>query len=65
MYNVNVRDSICNHFTEKMNTAFVVLPFHGRELVRDFGKEGGIKSFRIFSKPSVINGFDMPLPTTV
>jgi len=44
---------------------FVVLPFHKRELVRDFGGEGGTKSLRIFSKPSAINGFGMFLPTTV
>jgi len=44
---------------------FVVLPFRGRELVRDFGGEDGTKSLRIFSKSSVINGFDMALPTTV
>jgi len=43
---------------------FVVLPFRGRELVRDFGGKDGIKSLRIFSKPSAINGFGMPLPTT-
>jgi len=44
---------------------FVVLLFQGRELVRDFGGEGGTKSLRIFSKPSAINGFGMLLPTTV
>jgi len=44
---------------------FMVLPFHGRELVRDFGGEGGTKSLRIFSKSSAINGFGMSLPTTV
>jgi len=44
---------------------FVILPFHGRELVRDFGGEGGTKSLKIFTKPSAINGFGMPLPTTV
>ena len=38
-------------------TYFVVLLFHGRELVWNFGGEGGIKSLRIFSKPSAINGF--------
>jgi len=44
---------------------FVVLPFRGRELVRDFGGEDGTKSLRIFSKSSAINGFGMPLPTAV
>ena len=44
---------------------FVVLPFRGRELVRDFGGKDGTKSYRIFRKPSVINGFGMPLPTIV
>jgi len=43
----------------------VVLPFHKRELVRDFGEIGGINSFRIFNKLSPINEFDMPLPTTI
>ena len=40
---------------------FVVLPFHGREFVRDFGGEGGTKS----SELSIINKFGIPLPTTV
>jgi len=45
---------------------FVVLPFHGGELVRDiFWEEGGNKPPRIFSKPSAINGFGRPLPTTI
>jgi len=44
---------------------FVVLPFHGRELVRDFGGKGGTKFLKIFNKPSAINGFGMPLLTTV
>jgi len=40
---------------------FVVLPFRGRELVRNFGGEG---------RPSLlgflaINGFGMPLSTTI
>jgi len=40
----------------KMDTGiFVVLPFRGRELVRDSGGEDGTKSLRIFSKPSAIN----------
>ena len=42
---------------------FVTLPFYGRELIGDFGGEDGIKSLRIFSKPSAINGFGVPLPT--
>ena len=43
----------------------MVLSFHERELIRDF--EGGceIRSLRIFSKPSTINEFGTPLPTTV
>ena len=55
------------HFIKEMNTGifFVILPFYGRELVRDFGRESGIKTTRIFSKPSAINGFGVPLPTTV
>ena len=69
------------HFIEKMNTAFVVLPFHRwelvgdfgfvvppfhrRELVGDFGGKNGIMSLRIFSKSSVINEFGMPLPIAV
>jgi len=44
---------------------FVVLLFHGRELVKDFGGKDGTKSLRIFSKPSVIKGFGMPLPITI
>jgi len=49
-----------------MNTGiFMALPFCGRELVGDFGGEDGTKSFMIFSKPSAINGFSVPLPTTV
>ena len=43
----------------------VDLPFYGRELVEDFRGEDGTKSLRIFSKPSAINGFGVPLPTTV
>jgi len=31
----------------------VVLPFHKRELVRDFEGEGGTKSLGIFSKPQL------------
>jgi len=40
-------------------------PFHGRKLIED---SGGIKwdqILRIFSRFSVINGFGMPLPTTI
>ena len=44
---------------------FVVLPFREKELVRDFGGKGGTKSLRIFSKLSAINGFGMPLSTTI
>jgi len=44
---------------------FVALPFNGREFVGDFGGEDGTKSLRIFSKPSAINGFGVPLPTTI
>ena len=40
-------------------------PFHGRELVRDFGGESGSMFLGIFSKSSAINEFGMPLPTTV
>jgi len=43
----------------------VVLLFCGRELAGDFGGEDGTKSLRIFSKPSAINRFGVPLPTTV
>ena len=57
---------VCAHFTGEMDTCiFVVLPFHGMELVKDFGRESEIKSLRIFSKPSAINRFGMPLPTTI
>jgi len=42
---------------------FVVLPFCGKELVRDFGGKKGTKSLRIFNKPSAIDGFGMSLPT--
>ena len=57
--------SLCS-FHQKMDTGiFVILPFQGKELVRDFGGEGGTKSLRIFSKPSAINGFGMSLPTTI
>jgi len=31
----------------------------------DFGGEDGTESLRIFSKPSAINGFGVPLPTIV
>jgi len=53
---------ICNYFArETTTTSFEVLPFHGRELVRDFGGESGSRSLRIFSKLSAINRFGMPL----
>jgi len=49
-----------------MNTSiFVALPFYGRELIGDFGGEDGTKSLKIFSKPSAISRFGVPLPTTV
>ena len=64
-YNINMTCSICDYFARETITAFVVLSFLGRELVRDFRRECGIRSLRIFSKPSAINGFSMPLPTTV
>ena len=35
------------------------------ELVRDFGGKDETKSLKIFSKPSIINGFGMSLPTTI
>jgi len=57
--------SICDYFAGKKLQLFIVLPFHGRKLVRDFGGEGRIGSLRIFSKPSAINGFGMLLSTTV
>ena len=45
---------------------YVVIPFYGRKLVSDFGEESsGIRSLRIFSKLSAVNGFGMPLPTVV
>jgi len=44
---------------------FVALPFYRKELVREFGGEDETKSDRIFSKPSAINGFGVPLPTTI
>ena len=44
---------------------YVVLSFHRRELVGDFDGKSGIKSLKIFSKSSAVNGFDIPLPTTV
>jgi len=57
---------VCTYFAEKIDTGiFVVLSFHGRELVRDFRGIDGIKSLRIFSKPSAIKEFGMSLPTTV
>ena len=63
-FTVNVT-SLC-YFAREMDTGiFVVLPFRETELVRDFGREDGTKSLRIFSKPSAINEFGMPLPTTV
>jgi len=57
--------SICDYFARETITVFVVLSFHGKELVRDFGGKGGIMSLRIFSKPSAINGFGMSSPTIV
>jgi len=64
-YNVNVTGLIYNssHWGNKYN--FLVQPFHERELVRDFGGKGRIKSLRIFSKSSTINRFDVLLPTTI
>jgi len=44
---------------------FVALPFCQRELVGDFRGDDGAKSLEIFSKPSAINGFGVPLSTTV
>ena len=35
--------SIYNHFAGKTNTIFVVLPFHGRELVENFRENLGNK----------------------
>ena len=58
-------DSICDYFAEKIITAFVVLPFHGWELVRDFGGKGKIRSLRVFNKSSAVNGFGMLLAITV
>ena len=43
---------LCDYFAGETITAFVVLPFHERELVRDFGEEDGTKSLKVFSKPS-------------
>jgi len=57
--------SIYDYFAGETIQFLLVLPFHGWELVRDFGKEGRIRSLRIFSKPSAVNGFDMPLLTTI
>ena len=56
---------ICNHFVGEINTVFCGLTFLGRKLVRDFGGIGGIRSLRIFSKPSAISGFGLSLPNTV
>jgi len=61
---VNVTN-LCSFHGGMDTSIFMVLPFHGGELVREFGMKGGTKSFRIFSKPSAINEFGMPLPTTV
>jgi len=44
---------------------FVALLFRERELVRDFGMEDRIKSLKIFSKLSAINGFGIPSTTTI
>ena len=44
---------------------FIDLPFYWRESVSDFVEVRGIRSLRFFSKPSAINGFELPLPTTV
>jgi len=57
--------SLCLFHLENGQGFFVVLPFGGRELVRNFGGEDGTKSLRIFGKPLAINGFGIPLPTTV
>jgi len=41
----------CDHFAREMN----ILPFHGQELVSNFrGESNGIRSLRIFSKPSAV-----------
>jgi len=50
---------------QQLQLFFVDLSFHGWELERDFGGEGGIGSLRIFSKPSAIKEFGMPLTTIV
>ena len=44
---------------------FVALLFCERELVGDFGGEMGLSPLGFFSKPSAINEFGMPLPTSV
>ena len=55
-FTINVTS--CAHFVRETAIGiFVVLLFHGRELVRDFGGEDRTKSLRIFNKPSAINEF--------
>ena len=44
---------------------FVDLPFHRMKLEEDFGRERWDQYLKIFRKPSAINGFGMPLPTSV
>ena len=39
--------------------------FHGKELVEDSGGINGIRSLKIFSKSSAINGFGLPLSTII
>ena len=64
--NINLIRLVCDYFTVELDaTFFEVLPFHGWELVRDFGGQSGIRFLKIFNKPSAINRFSMPLPTIV
>jgi len=65
-YNINLTCLICNYFAGKtITTSFEISSFYGQELARDFGEKSGIRSLRIFSKPSAINEFGMPLTTTI
>jgi len=48
---LSMRVLICDSYHwKKWIQSFVVLPFHRRELVGDFGEKSGIRSLRIFSK---------------
>jgi len=62
-YNVNVTVSICDRWKNNYSFLWSYHPWTGN--CKGFREKGGIRPLKIFSKPSFINKFEMPLPTTV